>query len=341
MRYIGNKRNLLEAIISIIQTLPDIKSITDVFAGTGTVSDRLSIDYNVVSNDNMYYSWIIQYCSLKLQVLDFSKMPESLNTVDKVTNHFNTLGPDLVKGFIYNNYCPSGNNEYNRTYFTNENGLIIDTIRTLGHNWFADNLISSNEYIWIIGNLLKCADKRANTTSIYGAYLKQFSSISMKRIHFQEHFKVRTSDPHTCFCLDGRNVLDFQKSDLLYMDPPYNNRQYCDNYHLLETIARYDSPLIHGKVGNRNNTIVKSNFCKKKTVACEFEYYFTNCKSKYILLSYSSDGLLKKTELLELIERCEYTVLSFQEIPYRKFKSQNKGGSVVVDEYLILFERKK
>ena len=75
--------------------------------------------------------------------------------------------------------------------------------------------------------------------------------------------------------------------DILYLDPPYNARQYCANYHVLETIARYDNPVLKGKIGLRDNSNQKSLFCSKKTVTKVFDDLIANADFKYIFLSYN------------------------------------------------------
>lgn len=334
MRYIGNKTSLLDIIKDTISNYPDIRSITDCFAGSGSVSKELSKNWSISSNDNMYYSYVLQYCILKLQNLDFSKIGK---TDEDILYYFNNIPEnELISGFIHKNYTPSGLNEYNRMYFTEENGKIIDTIRIKTNEWKDNNLITDNEYFWIIGNLLNSVSKIANTTGVFGAYLKSFNKTSSRKLQYVNCFTEYTeNNTNECTCMDGRNLIDSQESDLLYMDPPYNNRQYCDNYHLLETIAKYDTPEIHGKTGNRSDVSQKSNFCKTRKVRDEFHYYFSHCKSAYVLLSYSSDGIVPKDDLISIINTYG-TILSFQEIPYRKYKSSVVGTNVV-NEFLILY----
>ncbi|WDC85714.1 DNA adenine methylase [Caloramator sp. mosi_1] len=115
------------------------------------------------------------------------------------------------------------------------------------------------------------------------------------------------------------------EGDILYLDPPYNTRQYCANYHLLETIARYDNPEIVGKTGLRKDDNLKSKYCSKRTVEGVFEDLIANAKFKYIFLSYNNEGLMD----LETIEKImgkygEYRL--FTKENYKRFRADKKDN---------------
>ena len=122
--------------------------------------------------------------------------------------------------------------------------------------------------------------------------------------------------------------------DVLYLDPPYNARQYCTNYHVLETIARYDNPEIKGKTGLRDYTDQKSVFCIKNKVADAFNELIKNAKFKYIFLSYNNEGLMSFDTIEKIMRKYgKYKVYMQQ---YRRFKADNardaKSDSTI--EYL-------
>lgn len=122
--------------------------------------------------------------------------------------------------------------------------------------------------------------------------------------------------------------------DILYLDPPYNARQYCSNYHLLETIARYDNPEIKGKTGLRDYADQKSVFCIKNKVADAFNELIKNAKFKYIFLSYNNEGLMSFDTIEKIMRKYgKYKVYMQQ---YRRFKADNardcKSDSTI--EYL-------
>jgi adenine-specific DNA-methyltransferase len=150
---------------------------------------------------------------------------------------------------------------------------------------------------------------------------------------------VETDKNIRCFCGDYTNVLDY-KVDLLYADPPYNSREYLPNYHVLETIARYDNPAIKGVTGIRPYQEQKSGFCKKNQVRDSFETLLRDAKARYILISYNNEGLLKTDELKELCEK--YAVADsfrFVETDYRRYKSKIPNNRKGLKEQFYFLRR--
>ena len=107
--------------------------------------------------------------------------------------------------------------------------------------------------------------------------------------------------------------------DILYLDPPYNSRQYLPNYHLLETIAKYDNPELRGKTGLRNYENQKSDFCKKSYAEDALEDLMSNANFKYTILSYSSDGIIDETRLDKLILKYSDKLNKKYKITYRRY----------------------
>lgn len=107
------------------------------------------------------------------------------------------------------------------------------------------------------------------------------------------------------------------------MDPPYNQRQYSANYHVLETIARYDNPILKGKTGMRDYSNQKSKYSIKREVKKTFEDLIMNADAKYIFLSYNNEGLMSFEEIREIMsKRGEYG--SFEK-EYNRFKADNES----------------
>jgi adenine-specific DNA-methyltransferase len=107
--------------------------------------------------------------------------------------------------------------------------------------------------------------------------------------------------------------------DVVYLDPPYNHRQYSWNYHILETIALGDNPKIKWKTGMRDCSEQKSDYCKRWEVKKAFSYLIENIDAKYIFMSYNCEWLLNHNEIKEIMEtRWEYGVFTKD---YRRFKA--------------------
>ena len=231
-----------------------------------------------------------------------------------------------VKGFIFNNYSSAGtkNSEFERMYFSDENALKCDAIRSKIEDWHKNNKINDKEYYFLIASLLEVVDKHANTASVYGAFLKKLKKSAQKTFELTPAKLIINDQEHIVYNSDANNLIRKINPDILYLDPPYNERQYASNYHLLETIAKYDNPEIKGKTGLRNDRI-KSLYCSKNDVYNIFEDLINKAKSKYIFVSYNNEGLLSLDDIkIIMSNKGEYGVFVKE---YNRFKSDRKRNN--------------
>ncbi len=313
--YIGSKFSLLKFIHFVFnkEIKEKIETIGDLFAGTGIVG--LSFKkrgFGIVANDIQYYSYVINKKFLGTNhLLEFSelikeiprlKIKQGKEKILEVLFFLNNLS-EKIRGFIYNNYSLEGtkDKEFQRMYFSDENAIKIDTIRIKIENWFKSKKITEQEYFYLLGTLIEASDKVANTASVYGAFLKQIKNSAQKELKLEYNEIVLSNKNNIVFNDNILNILNNEKIDLLYLDPPYNIRQYCTNYHILETISKYDNPTIYGKTGLREYQKQKSNFCIKNKVKEEFKKIVKNTNAKYILLSYNNEGLMSIEDVQKIL----------------------------------------
>jgi adenine-specific DNA-methyltransferase len=136
------------------------------------------------------------------------------------------------------------------------------------------------------------------------------------------------------------DLVDNLNVDILYLDPPYNERQYAPNYHLLETIAKYDNPEIRGVTGMRNYSDQKSEFCNKDTALVALDRVAKNAKYKCLILSYNSEGVMPENEIISVLNK--YGKVELKNIDYLRFKSNSNGDSrhkKVIQEQLYVLTR--
>jgi adenine-specific DNA-methyltransferase len=320
MNYIGSKLSLLEFLEKSINKVVDKNCSTfcDLFAGTGIVGRYFKRrGYKIIANDIQYYSYVLNrhYIGNHKELI-FSKLSKEVpglnkivitNRKDFVCNHLsNSKGK---KGFIYKNYCIGGtqNKKEPRRYFSDENGMQCDAIRQKIENWKKEKLISDNEYYFLVASLIESIDKYANTASVYGAFLKNLKKTAQKSLILKPAELIINDHDHEVFNEDINEVVKKIEGDIMYLDPPYNHRQYSANYHLLETIAKYDNPDIHGKTGLREYQDQKSLFCSKTQVKQAFRDLILKAKAKYIFLSYNNEGLMSLDDIREIMNmRGEY-----------------------------------
>lgn len=340
MRYIGGKTLLVDRICETIRNnTSNVKSVLDIFAGSSAVSVYLkNNDYHIFSNDILFFSYVLQRANVGINKKPlFSKLKISdpvyyLNNITLIDTEFTK---DMC--FIYNNYSPF-NSE--RMYFQEKNALKIDLIRMTIEKWKKENLLSDDEYFYLLACLINAVPYVSNITGVYAAYLKfwdkrTYNKLNLKEIEIIDNNKFT----HECFNRDYSDLLDLE-CDILYADPPYNGREYLPNYHILETIARYDYPKIHGVTGMREYAKEKSPFCKKKQVEAAFEKMIKETKCRYILISYNNEGLISTARLTELCKT--YAVDdSFRlfEFPYRRYKNKIPNNTDGLREQLYLLKR--
>lgn len=126
------------------------------------------------------------------------------------------------------------------------------------------------------------------------------------------------------------------EGDILYLDPPYNERQYCTNYHVLETISLYDNPPLYGKTGLRSYAKQKSDFCSKKTVTLAFEDVVKNANFNYIFLSYNNEGLMPLDVIKTIMQKYgQYEIFTKDYKRFRADKVENRNHKAeTTTEYL-------
>lgn len=342
MRYIGNKTNLLNNINQVIleNCDGDEKIFCDIFSGTSSVARCFKNRYKIISNDMLYFSYILQRATIKNNNLPkFKKIKEKLN-IDNVFEYLENenVSNDNYKYFIYENYSP--NRKCDRMYLTTENAKRIDYIRNTIENWKEEKLIDEDEYYYLIASLIEGVPFVSNITGTYGAYLKEWDNRAYKKFEMIRLNVINNSYDNECFREDANKLIKKIKGDILYIDPPYNSRQYLPNYHLLETIARFDCPKINGKTGIRDYKEEKSKYCVKSEVEKELEELIKNAKFKHIIMSYNQEGILSKEQIENILKKYgNKDSYKLYEIPYKQY--QNKLTKKVENHYEYIFYIKK
>ena len=341
MRFIGCKENLLDFIESFIKQR-DIKGnvFCDLFAGTVSVGKHFKkLGYKIISSDLLYFSYVLQKVYIEqnqyprfeklLKHLKIDPIEETLFTSDsqkakEVIKYLNEL--EGHEGFIYKNYSPEGTKSqtYVRKYFTGDNAKRIDTIRGKIEEWKKANLINEQEYFFLLCSLIEAVPFVANISGVYAAFLKEWDKRAFKRLTLEVPEIIKSNETHRVFNINGLDVLDRVKNiDILYLDPPYNERQYAPNYHILETIAKWDNPRIKGITGMREYEKQKSEFCNPKTGLKALEEILKKGNFKHLLLSYNDEGIMPKNEILKLFNK--YGKSEIVEQNYQRYKSNSNG----------------
>lgn len=317
MNYIGSKYSLMdfltEAITSVVGENAGNRTFADLFAGTGVVGSTFKQKgYNVIANDIQYYSYVLN------RHLIGNNPPIKAEQVD----YLNALKG--TEGFVYKNYCQGSGS--GRMYFTDENGMKCDSIRIELERLKNCGEIDEAQYYYLLASLINSIDKYANTASVYGAFLKKVKKSAAKEFKLELLPVVGGNEHNEVFNEDINSLIHRIDGDILYLDPPYNARQYCTNYHVLETIARYDNPELHGKSGLREYQAQKSKYCSSRTVVEEFDDLIRNADFQYIFLSYNNEGLMPFDVIRQTMEQYgEYTMFDTDYKRFRADKEENRN----------------
>ncbi|MDP8174478.1 DNA adenine methylase [Phocoenobacter skyensis] len=333
MNYIGSKQKLSDFIKTTIYNVVgnDLSQtiFCDLFAGTGIVGRNFKKEVKqVIANDFEYYSFVLNknYIGNHLPITDQEELINQLNSLPLIEN-----------GFIYQNYCLGSGSE--RQYFSDFNGKKIDTIRSKIAEWKNLDKIDDNQYYFLLASLLESADKVANTASVYGAFLKKLKKSAQKDLILQPASFDLNNNEHIVFNKNSNDLIKEIKGDILYLDPPYNARQYGANYHLLNTIAKYEKFEPKGKTGLPEYQ--KSKYCSKNTVLNEFEYLIKSANFEYIFLSYNNEGLMSSLDIQNIMSK--YGEYSLEVIDYQRFKADSNryNKTDTTQEFLHILKKKR
>lgn len=269
-RYLGSKYKLLPFIKKIVEEeCSGVNTVADIFAGTGAVASAFT-DKKLITNDIMYSNYICH-------VAWFGSEKYS---VDKIT--------DLI--LYYNGMEVREDNymsvNFADTYFSLADCRKIGYIRQDIEDRYCRGEINARERALLITALLYAMDKIANTCGHYDAYRQGAA--------FEKHLELAVPEPeenlnenNICCNMDTNLLAPEIEADLVYIDPPYNSRQYCDAYHLLENVARWEKPEVFGVARKMERSALKSEYCTQKAAAA-FEDLIHSIHAKYILLSYNN-----------------------------------------------------
>ena len=345
MRFIGNKTQLLENIKEVIDKHSvDAHSFCDIFSGTASVARFFKQWYEVYSNDLLYFSYCLQRATIENpKKPEFIKLAQVLGVDNPIvyfnemsTNEMESLEPE--KRFFQNNYAPIGG----RMYVTDSNALRIDFARNKIEEWNKLGLLSTDEYFYLIACVVEGIPFVSNIAGTYGAYSKTWDKRSNKLFVLIDLPVTNNGFNNRSYNEDGITLLQRISGDILYIDPPYNERQYLPNYHVLETAAKYDFPTLKGVTGQRPYELQKSDFCSRKTVVAAFDNLLTNANFKHIILSYNTDGIMTLDEI-EATMKKHGVESSFEVnfIPYRRFKSKSIATRTEELKEMLVYIRKE
>ena len=322
-RYLGNKYKLLPFITKVVnEECSDINSVADIFAGTGAVSSAFT-DKVLITNDLMYSNYICNYAWFGAEEYD----PQTI--IDCVIR-YNSLF-DLEDNYMTDNFSD--------TYFSRDDCAKIGYIREDIECLYENGSINKRERAILITSLLYAMDKIANTCGHYDAYRKGVVFDKPLELYVPLAEVHNTAD-NQCYNTDANELVKDISADLVYIDPPYNSRQYCDAYHLLENVARWEKPEVFGVAKKMDRSTMKSKYCTQSATEA-FEQLIKDINAKFILLSYNnmaakgndrSNAKISDKDIMRILEQ-KGEVKVFSE----SYKAFTTGKSDIDDNQERLF----
>jgi adenine-specific DNA-methyltransferase len=321
VRYIGNKTRLLNFITGAIERLGISSGIAhDAFAGTSAVGRALKERaWRVASSDLMTYSYVFQrayvvaqrepsVAELRAGDAGFRSALRSARFRRQASLRRGGLGVvaeylerwlEPHAGFFTSQFSDE------RMYFTRENAQRIDAIRTALHEWREAGLIAEDAYYLLLAALIEGADRVANTAGVYAAYIKSWQPNALRSLELAPLTPMKGPRGSTAHRADAAEVARaLGPIDLLYIDPPYNTRQYPGYYHVPELIARGwndSTPTLRGKTGLLPADGQRSDWCSARRVRHALTDLLGATGARHVLVSYNSEGLLSEKALKDTL----------------------------------------
>ncbi len=268
-RYIGSKAKLSDWIMYLINSeIQEKKSFADIFAGTASVTNSaLNHFETVITNDFLHSNNVIYKAFFENSEWNKQKLLE-------IIENFNHLESKIIG----NNYFSEN---FGNKYFHKNTAKKIGHIRNEIENLKIE--LTDKEYNILLGSLLYTIDRVANTVGHYDAYFKK--EIQERKLELKLIEPIRT-DKVSIFQQDANQLVRKIKTDVVYIDPPYNSRQYSRFYHLLETLVKWDKPKLYG-VALKPEPENVSEYCKVSAKNV-FKDLVNNINAKHIVVSYNN-----------------------------------------------------
>ncbi len=282
-RYTGSKLKISEWIRDLIRKNCYGSSFTDLFAGTAIVAYRMLPFYKKINLNDVLYSNKIIYNAF------FEKTKYDCKKLEVLKLKYRNLNSDKIG----NNYMSES---YGNKYFSEKDAKIIGFIREdIERN---KKRLNNREYNILVASLLYSVDRCANTVGHYDAYIKRKL---FKKFEFDLISPVDLKGNQiNIFNKDANQLVKELESDIVYIDPPYNSRQYSRFYHVLENIACWDKPKLYG-AARKPVADNMSEYCRSKAPEV-FERLIKDLKCKYIVVSYNNTYYSKSKSSKNKIE---------------------------------------
>lgn len=317
IKYLGSKRTLVP-VLGHLAVAAEAKSALDLFTGTTRVARAFKQQgLQVTAVDTASYSEVFGKTWLQLDSNDFDH-----DGLETAMNRLNAM--DGKAGYFTQKFCLEAR------FFQPSNGERVDAIREAIESDYKD----SELYFPLLTSLIMAADKVDSTTGVQMAFLKNWTRRSSAAIQLKDPGLIAGKGR----AIRG-NALDvigeLEEVDLAYLDPPYNQHRYFGNYHVWESLVRWDKPDTYGVANKRIDTRDsenKSDFNSRKTMPAALSKVLSETKAKTLMLSFNNESWITAQDLVKVAsERGHVRVfdIDFKRYVGAKIGVFNKAGDRV------------
>lgn len=286
IKYIGSKRTLVPKVVDIVTAIPNVRTVCDLFTGTTRVAQGLKRrGYYVVANDSATYAEVLAqaYVEADRDQFDRESLLEKLAHLSELPGHH---------GYFTETFCVRSR------YFQPHNGMRVDAIRP-EIDKIAENEL---ERAILLVSLMEAADRVDSTTGLQMAYLKKWAPRSYNDLELRLPKLLRGSGK-AARADANLYVREMSPVDVCYIDPPYNQHSYFSNYHIWETLIRWDQPETYGIACKRVDCrINKSDYNSKRRAWSVFEDMIRGVRADHLVVSFNNEGYFASEEISELLD---------------------------------------
>ncbi|HJL19846.1 MAG TPA: DNA adenine methylase [Sandaracinaceae bacterium LLY-WYZ-13_1] len=278
IKYIGSKRLLLDPIVAAVTGFGEVRTALDLFSGTARVGRALKrAGLRVTANDHLAYAATLARCYVAADGARWRAPARAL---------LDELGrSEPVEGYFTRAFCREAR------YLQPDNGRRVDGIREA---IAARDLPPPLEAI-ALTSLMEAADRVDSTTGVQMAYLKKWARRSFNPLSLR--LPELTDGPGEALRLEAAEAAEVD-ADVAYLDPPYNQHSYLGNYHVWETLVRWDAPERYGVANKRVDCrTYKNPFNSRRRIAEAFERVLSRLRARHVVVSFNDEGFLDRGQL--------------------------------------------
>ena len=287
IKYIGSKRVLVPAITALVRSLPEVRSVLDLFSGTSRVGHALKgAGYQVIANDHNAYAATLARCYVEADREDV------LDDVQKLVRELNAL-PGRP-GYFTETFCVRSR------FFQPKNGERVDAIREA----IAKKGLPPELEAVMLVSLMEAADRVDSTTGVQMAYLKEWAPRAFHDLELRVP-EVLPRARHGKGAALQREAIDAAREvevDVAYLDPPYNQHKYLGNYHVWESLVLWDKPEVYGTACKRVDCRERASaFNSKRQFEAAFASLIATLRARWIIVSFNDEGYLAREDAERLL----------------------------------------